>query len=731
MKKLLVATLSFAILTTSVFAQSGEQTVAEKRQEQRHLGIRPGESVEYCGTHWKMQEMFEKHPSMRIMYEKQQKALEREYQEFKKNQDSNPQAKAGTVYTIPVVFHVMHQDGVENISFEQIEDAVEILNRDFRLLNADASSVHVNFAGMPSDAEIEFALATKAPNGDCFRGVTRTNTYLTFVGDDGGDQIQAIRNGNDVYQGNWPGDEYLNIYVAVDIGGAAGYTTNPGWSGTGMSNGIWVQHTYVGSIGTSVVGRSRTLTHEVGHWLNLSHLWGPNNNPGNASSCSDDDGVDDTPECIGVTSCNTSSNTCSGDNAYWGFNQLDNVENYMEYSYCSKMFTQGQVDRMRSAITSSAGGRNNIWTTSNLTAVGVISPADGLCKADFAADNYEVCVGDSVRFSDMSFNNVTGWTWTFSGASPASSTLQNPGVVYTNAGTYAVTLEVTDGSSTTSTTKSAYINVLPATGRVAPFSEGFETMFTLPDPEWFVVNQEESSQEWELTGSTGAGGSSRCIMLDNSSPNSGSDDSFISSTINLSFATSVTLDFKYAFAKRTSSNADKLEVWASSDCGNSWALRKNITAASISTAPDQGGTFVPSSSQWATVSVTNINSTFWTSDFRFKIVYVGGGGNNLYVDDINLNAVVSVPDEEIIRDMQLFPNPTSDDLNLQFTLLNSETASAEFYNSVGQLVKTVPIGSLPEGKNTIQLDVSGQSAGMYLVKLNVGTASLTRTLIIE
>ena len=279
-------------------------------------------------------------------------------------------AERGVVYTIPVVFHVLHQNTAENISFDQIEDAVSILNRDFRLNNTDAGSVHANFIGMPADAEIEFALATIAPNGDCFNGVTRTYTYYTYLGDNGGDQIQAVIDGNDVYNGNWPGDEYLNIYVASDIGGAAGYTTNPGWSGTGMGNGIWIQHGYVGSIGTGSVQRSRSLTHEVGHWLNLSHNWGPNNNPGNTSSCSDDDGVDDTPECIGVTTCNLSSNTCSGDNAYWGFNQIDNVENYMEYSYCSKMFTQGQVDRMRVALTSSAGGRNNIWKAANLAAVG-------------------------------------------------------------------------------------------------------------------------------------------------------------------------------------------------------------------------------------------------------------------------------------------------------------------------------------------------------------------------
>ena len=73
------------------------------------------------------------------------------------------------------------------------------------------------------------------------------------------------------------------MFICGDIGGAAGYTTKPsGWSATQMTNGIWVLHDYVGSIGTSSIGSSRTMTHEVGHWLNLDHTWGPNNNPGAA-----------------------------------------------------------------------------------------------------------------------------------------------------------------------------------------------------------------------------------------------------------------------------------------------------------------------------------------------------------------------------------------------------------------------------------------------------------------
>ncbi|MFT7612761.1 MAG: PKD repeat protein [Parvicellaceae bacterium] len=734
MRKLILTTLSIALLSGSIFipqsflAQGNGESVAERHAAQKHLGVRQGETLEYCTTHWKMEEMFEKSPAMKLLYEKRQIALERETEAFLKDKSSNPEAKAGTVYTIPVVFHILHQNGLENISSDQVNDAIAILTRDFRLNNADATSVVAAFSGVPGDAEIEFALATKAPDGTCFNGITRTNSYLSYDGSDGGDQVQAVVDGNDVYNGNWPGDEYLNIFVAADIGGAAGYTTNPGF-GSGMTSGIWVQHTYVGSIETGNIQRSRTLTHEVGHWLNLSHPWGGSNNPGLSSNCGIDDGVLDTPTCIGVTVCSTTSNTCTDDNAYWGFNQIDNVENYMDYSYCSKMFTPGQISRMRTALMSSTGGRSNIWTTANLNAVGANGAPLTLCRADFNADEYEICSGDSIQFTDYSYNNVTGWTWTFSGGSPASSTAANPKIEYATPGTYTVTLQVTDGSANVSTTKTGFITVLPKTGRVAPFTEGFEAISSIPTPEWFVANQ-DGGGEWEITTAAAATGS-KSIFVDNSTANSGSDDSFISNTINLNLATAVTLNFKYAFAKTNSSNSDKLEVWASSNCGDSWALRKNISSAAIATAPDQGGNFVPSASEWKSESITNINSTYWTENFRFKIVYKGGGGNNIYLDDINIDAVMSIEDQDVIQNLNIYPNPLSDYSNIEFNLIQNADVSVEMFDMVGKLISNDRYSNLSSGMHKLNLDARNIGTGIYLVKLRIGDTEVTRRVIVD
>jgi len=111
-------------------------------------------------------------------------------------------ATKATIYTIPVVFHVLHFGGVENISDEQILNALFILNRDYRKLNADTANVHPDFQGMPADIEVEFKLATIAPNGQCFSGITRTFSPMSYQGADGGNQVDAIVAGTMFTTGN-------------------------------------------------------------------------------------------------------------------------------------------------------------------------------------------------------------------------------------------------------------------------------------------------------------------------------------------------------------------------------------------------------------------------------------------------------------------------------------------------------------------------------------------------
>lgn len=710
-------------------------------QQQNHVpdksNMREGDHVEYCTTHKKLAEL-RKDPKMAAMID----ASRQELENHAKSKENNNTTKA-TVYKIPVVFHILHNNGSENISKEQILDAVAILNRDFRKLNADANNVQTPFQGMPTDVEIEFELAKKAPNGACFAGITRTVTALTNDGSSGIAQVNAVVAGNDIFQGVWPHTKYLNIYVAAEIGGAAGYTFNPmgGTAATAQNmyfNGIFMLDTYTGSIGTSNAGASRALTHEVGHWLNLEHTWGPNNNPGNSASCSDDDGVQDTPMCIGVTSCNLSSNTCNDTNdpsnfSSWTTNVIDNVENYMDYSYCSKMFTQGQVTRMRNAITSSTAGRNQVITASNHTATGINS-APTLCAAKFSTARTVICAGESISFTDESYNAATGWTWTFTGGSPVSSTQQNPTITYNTPGTYAVKLVATDGSTNSTSDIPSYITVLPAGGNL-PFYESFESSLNLNSPTWFVSNT--GGNAWAVTNTAGKTGTNSA-KLTNFGQATGQIDELISGPIDLSGINStngVTLSFKYGYRKRTSTNADILRVYCSSDCGDSWDVRRTLTAATMSGTATATSTWTPTSADWVTVHVTNITNTYWNDNFRFKFQFISGGGNNMYLDDINIysgepseNPVTAgLEDLGSVANISLFPNPADNELQIAFS---SQVGSNEIKFFITDLTgKRLQqhVVNANEGNNLVYIATENLSAGTYLIQMIDGTSQRTLT----
>ena len=677
---------------------------------------RDGETVEYCLTHKKMAAL--------MQIPEYVKSLELDALEV--IEPSKGSTEKATVYKIPVVFHVLHNNGIENISDEQIFDALTILNRDYRLLNADANNVQSEFAGMPADIEVEFLLATKAPNGACFKGITRTMNAISYDGSDGGNQVDAIVAGNDVFQGNWAGNKYLNIFICGDIGGAAGYTTKPsGWSANQMTNGIWVKHNYVGSIGTSSTGTSRTLTHELGHWLNLDHTWGGNNNPGNTTSCSTDDNVQDTPNCIGVTACLLNSNTCSSDNAYWGgVNMKDNVENYMDYSYCSKMFTQGQKTRMRTALQSNTTGRANVISSTNLTAVGAgITPY--LCKADFTTDRTTICVGDAISFEDDSYNAATGWNWSFNGGQPATSTAQNVTVTYTQPGLYSVSLSATDGATTDSEVKTNYIRVLPTPSTI-PYWEGFEGYSSLNNlVNWEVLNQ-ENNNAFTIENTTGYSGS-QCAKLVNFGQAPSNVDELISSPMDLSVIPqtgSVTLSFRYSYRKKTSADYEYLKVFITGDCGDTWVQRKTLGGNQLSTLTATSSWKPTSQADWVTVHVTNVTSNYFSQNFKFKFRFEGEGGNNFYLDDINLysgapsNEIVLGINEfnESINDISLYPNPTDGELNVSFSASKNKDMQFQVLDITGKIIQNNVVNAV-QGSNLVLLDTQIFAAGSYFLKI--------------
>jgi len=263
--------------------------------------------------------------------EKNMKDIEKFTSTFLENNDARIN---GTIVTIPVVFHIVYKTGAQNISEAQIQTQLDVLNDDFRRMNADADGTW----NQASDTEIEFCLATVDPNGNPTNGIQRRSTNKPSFSSN-----NNVKFNNKGGLNAWPAGDYLNFWVCNLGSGLLGYAQFPG--GPANTDGVVCDYQYVGTIGTATApyDLGRTATHEVGHWLNLRHIWGD-------GGCSVDDFVSDTPLS------DASNGGCTVGHVSCG--SVDMVQNYMDYSYdaCMNLFTAGQSSRMN-ALFASGGAR--------------------------------------------------------------------------------------------------------------------------------------------------------------------------------------------------------------------------------------------------------------------------------------------------------------------------------------------------------------------------------------
>ena len=308
----------------------------------------------------------------RLMHEKPKMAqrmalIEKQTETYVRQVQANPAQRSQLVVTIPVVFHILYNTAAENISEAQVLSQLEILNEDFRRLNADQDNVWSQAA----DTQIEFCLASQDPNGNPTDGILRVPTNLTSFGTNDAMKFTS-QGGSDA----WPASDYMNFWVC-DLGSSLlGYAQFPG--GPASTDGIVCNYTATGSTGTASApfDLGRTATHEVGHYLNLRHIWGD-------GGCGASDFVDDTPDSDGPNyGCALGSAACG---------TTDMVQNYMDYSddACMNLFTQGQSDRMN-ALFAPGGARASLVSSPGCTpavpdfaldaqAQSVIAPAAGVC----------------------------------------------------------------------------------------------------------------------------------------------------------------------------------------------------------------------------------------------------------------------------------------------------------------------------------------------------------------
>lgn len=689
-----------------------------------------------CGQSKMTQEMWAKNPQMKAEHED---FLNR----VRATAEINPVTQKA-VYIIPLVFHVIHEYGSENISDAQIFDQVAVLNRDYRKLNADISQLVAGFDTIAADAQIEFRLATIGPNGECTNGITHTYSHETSNGDDYAKLNQ------------WHRSRYLNVWVVRSMkDGVAGYAYQPNDGLDFYRDGIIILQQYIGRIGTGNEYNSRALTHEIGHYLGLDHCWGGTNEPGVACG---DDGISDTPETKGFKFCPTTLAQATVCNP----GIVENYQNYMEYSYCSVMFSKKQVEFMRNSLLVDASNRSNLIKDSNLIATGaLVSPAP-LCKpvADFSAWTGSgstlargkfACEGDVVTFRDASWNSsVISRTWYFEDGSPATSTEANPQVTFSGLGWKRVKLVVSNTSGGDSLIDYKAIHISQSwADKVGPYSENFESGNVLS---WLVDNPENNYAKWQLSNTHGKD-NSKCMMLNNYRDVSGAQlytedyfynfrlggnkDALISPSNDLTNTTGSELIFDYSYATSGTVLADikeSLKIYVSKNCGKTWTLRQTLSSTDLLTAGNSSGiNFAPTSNtQWKTATVPIvINSQDTRTRFKFEF-NASDVSNNLYIDNIRITGTLDVTENPLnVMDLTVYPNPTTSQngISINYTA-NDQEVEFQLMDVQGKVLTTEKNNAV-NTEVTHKMNLTGPlAAGCYYVKVSQGEFSVTKKVVI-
>lgn len=420
---------------------------------------------------------------------------------------------------------------------------------------------------------------------------------------------------------------------------------------------------------------------------------------------------------------------------------IENTQNYMDYSYCSVMFTKGQKTRMRTALEQSTSGRNNLWKTANLAATGADDAGQAMAACiphpDFYANRTTICAGVTVTFSKtITLGTATNTTWTFDGGSPATSTSASPVVTYNTPGDYAVKLKASNSSGSDSTEKQYFIHVSqPWTQYNGLASENFENTSSYYWNWWSTNYDNNPEGYWMHTTTAGYSGTGSMIMYGYGNYTNDVDD-FVTPPFDLSYVTGASLTFRCAAASKALNSDDlndMLKIYTSTNCGQSWTLRSTLQGSALNNNSFHPEYFVPSSaSQWALQSVTIPNSIA-TDNVRFKFEYTtGNASNNIYIDDINITGTLGVNENNSdAASISIYPNPANQTAILSYHLNKKGNVKVELVDLLGKKVMDIANNNQAEGDYFVELSKQQYAinSGIYFVKLSVDGTTTTKKII--
>lgn len=653
----------------------------------------------------------------------------------KYEQTYDPIAKKATII-IPVVVHnITHDGGVAYVDKATIEAAINRLNLDYKRLNSDAANTRAIFQPYAATLDVEFRLARKDPNGNCTEGITRNESPYSY-----NTSVSAAENVKAVSY--WNSKKYFNIWVIDEIQAnadgsfVAGYAQFP-TTGVNTLYGVVV-------VNQSFGANDRTLTHEIGHCFNLFHTF----QSACGSSCaSTGDNCCDTPPSIASSfSCDFTENTCSNDNtggSPYGANVVDQIENYMSYNACQNMFSLNQATRMMATLnsTNTSTGLAQLSTPTNLTASGVADPyvQTPICiplGADFSYNKQYLCEGGSVTFADLDTYNATPtlWNWTFVGGSPSSANTASPVITYNTAGTYGATYSpgTTAGYFTPAVSKSNIITVSSIAAQYTlPFSEGMENTTSFNN-DWAINTTGVNA--WQNV-TTAAYSGTHSLKINNLTGVLNDVSEAVSSSLDLTSMSSPVLTFKLAYTQKTTGGNDQLIIYSSIDCGASWQIAAIKTASAMLSAPATNTTFTPSGiTQWKAHSLTISAGLASKTNVRFKFYFKNSGGNNVYLDDINISGTVGINETKLVSNLTIYPNPATESAALAFNLISEvKSLKITLKDVLGKEITKIINGQpFAAGKYTLSIDQGKKLAsGLYFIEFNADNKVNVEKLIVK
>ena len=605
-------------------------------------------------------------------------------------------------YVIPVLFHVYWDDQIAPISTGHIKNTIEIVNEMLRGEDPDLIDVPPIFQTIAGNSQIELQFATRLPDSTCTSGILYHNyDFDTFPMFEDNYYIETSR--------------YLNIHVFPATNSFASYPSsvlnNPG---DGITFSYW-----------DIINRPETLPHEVGHWLNLIHTFGETNQTG--GECGNDF-VEDTPPTRGSSVCNLDLEDCTS-------GVIENVNNYMDYSPCRSMFTNGQIARMHAALEDTSLNRFLIYTLDNLEYTGINEPL--VCDRSIELWHLEYPSCDSVeaRYSYMVHGQIPdSVSWQFNSPELIFSTQEMPMHYYTSSGTVDVNLTLYFGAEIETVNYSHEISLnatqtnLPLIQSL-PLSLDADAGLVLPNEHMNLLSA-PLDEGWQICDFAGYQ-SDKCIYVPARVIDGEAFADIEMGMFDMSDLNQPTISFRVAAAMVNTGAFHTLQILFRDECssafmGDLWLVKPLYD---INNGNTQSG-FIPNSDdQWFEVTATFPEWVYSRHGFitiRLKTNMPSNfSGEPFYLDDFRIGNPEIVTKTEVISEKQLvlYPNPAKN--SLSWSLTGNEAEYLSVADATGRKLISKEINS-----DLGNVDISSLIPGVYMFQLKASNRILTKRFVV-